>query len=86
MDKNTAPPVPYVYLYSNGLVHDSKPVRVVSSCNLDIYNFPFDIQNCTLTFGSYLHLGKARHRIVDHVDLVSIRNAFLNSLESMVVS
>ncbi|XP_039667475.1 uncharacterized protein LOC120565634 [Perca fluviatilis] len=56
MDENTAPFVPYVYLYSNGLVHDAKPVRVVSSCNLDIYTFPFDVQNCTMTFGSYIHL------------------------------
>ncbi|XP_036971873.1 5-hydroxytryptamine receptor 3C-like isoform X2 [Acanthopagrus latus] len=55
MDENTAPKVPYVYLYSTGVVHDAKPVRVVSSCNLDIYTFPFDIQNCTLTFNSYLH-------------------------------
>uniref|UniRef100_A0A8C4E1B3 5-hydroxytryptamine receptor 3A n=1 Tax=Dicentrarchus labrax TaxID=13489 RepID=A0A8C4E1B3_DICLA len=56
MDENTAPPVPYVYLYSNGMVHDAQPVKVVSSCNLDIYTFPFDIQNCTFTFNSYIHL------------------------------
>ncbi|XP_035863252.1 5-hydroxytryptamine receptor 3A-like [Sander lucioperca] len=56
MDENTAPFVPYVYLYSDGLVHDAQPVRVVSSCNLDIYTFPFDVQNCTMTFSSYIHL------------------------------
>ncbi|XP_034738060.1 5-hydroxytryptamine receptor 3C-like [Etheostoma cragini] len=56
MDENTAPFVPYVYLYSNGLVNDAQPVRVVSACNLDIYTFPFDVQNCTMTFGSYIHL------------------------------
>uniref|UniRef100_A0A3B5A4X8 5-hydroxytryptamine receptor 3A-like n=1 Tax=Stegastes partitus TaxID=144197 RepID=A0A3B5A4X8_9TELE len=60
MDENTAPPVPYVYLYSDGRVHDAKPVKIVSSCNLDIYTFPFDIQNCTLTFNSYIHYGKTR--------------------------
>uniref|UniRef100_A0A3Q3GSN9 Uncharacterized protein n=1 Tax=Labrus bergylta TaxID=56723 RepID=A0A3Q3GSN9_9LABR len=31
---------------------------VVSSCRLDIYTFPFDIQNCTLSFNSYLHTSK----------------------------
>uniref|UniRef100_A0A3B4XGS9 Neurotransmitter-gated ion-channel ligand-binding domain-containing protein n=1 Tax=Seriola lalandi dorsalis TaxID=1841481 RepID=A0A3B4XGS9_SERLL len=56
MDENTAPTVPYVYLHSNGTVRDALPAKVVSSCNLDIYTFPFDIQNCTLTFNSYLHL------------------------------
>ncbi|KAJ1087411.1 hypothetical protein NDU88_000583 [Pleurodeles waltl] len=30
-------------------------LRVVSSCNLGIFNFPFDVQNCSLTFGSYMH-------------------------------
>ncbi|XP_041791270.1 5-hydroxytryptamine receptor 3A-like [Chelmon rostratus] len=56
MDENTAPSVPYVYVFSNGMVHDAQPVKVVSSCNLDIYTFPFDIQNCTLSFSSYIHL------------------------------
>ncbi|XP_029939279.1 5-hydroxytryptamine receptor 3A-like isoform X2 [Salarias fasciatus] len=55
MDENTAPSVPYVFLFNTGMVHDAHPVRIISSCNLDIYTFPFDIQNCTLTFNSYLH-------------------------------
>ncbi|XP_056132821.1 5-hydroxytryptamine receptor 3A-like [Lampris incognitus] len=55
MDDNTAPNVPYVYLTHDGHVRDAQPVRVVSSCNLNIYTFPFDIQNCTFTFNSYIH-------------------------------
>ncbi|KAM3876393.1 5-hydroxytryptamine receptor 3C-like [Diretmus argenteus] len=55
MDENTAPYVPYVYLDHNGQMNDAIPARVVSSCNLNIYTFPFDIQNCTLTFNSYTH-------------------------------
>ncbi|CAN9500976.1 unnamed protein product [Ophioblennius macclurei] len=55
MDENTAPSVPYMYLYNDGNVQDAHPVRIISSCNLDIYTFPFDIQNCTLTFNSYIH-------------------------------
>ncbi|KAK5931709.1 hypothetical protein CesoFtcFv8_000003 [Champsocephalus esox] len=58
MNENTAPFVPYVYLHSDGRVHDASPIRVVSSCNLDIYTFPFDIQDCTMTFNSYIHLAK----------------------------
>ncbi|CAI5685160.1 unnamed protein product [Oreochromis niloticus] len=53
MDENTAPKVPYTYLLSNGIVRDSQPVKAVTSCRLDIYLFPFDIQNCTLTFNSF---------------------------------
>nr|XP_049582240.1 uncharacterized protein LOC125972531 [Syngnathus scovelli] len=56
MDQDKAPIVPYVHLYSDGKMLDAKPARVVSSCNLDIYTFPFDIQNCTLTYGSFINI------------------------------
>ncbi|KAM9831441.1 5-hydroxytryptamine receptor 3C-like [Neosynchiropus ocellatus] len=55
MEENNAPFVPYTYLYHDGFVNDFQPFRVISSCRLDTYMFPFDIQNCTLTFNSYLH-------------------------------
>uniref|UniRef100_A0A3B4TMP7 5-hydroxytryptamine receptor 3A-like n=1 Tax=Seriola dumerili TaxID=41447 RepID=A0A3B4TMP7_SERDU len=55
MDEDNSPSTPYVYLYNTGRVFDDKPIRVVSSCKLEIYTFPFDIQNCSLTFGPYLH-------------------------------
>ncbi|XP_051231897.1 5-hydroxytryptamine receptor 3A isoform X1 [Dicentrarchus labrax] len=55
MDEDKSPKTPYVYLDNNGRVYDYKPIRVVSSCRLGIYTFPFDVQNCSLTFGSYLH-------------------------------
>uniref|UniRef100_A0A3Q4G3L4 5-hydroxytryptamine receptor 3A-like n=1 Tax=Neolamprologus brichardi TaxID=32507 RepID=A0A3Q4G3L4_NEOBR len=53
MDENTAPNVPYTYMHSDGTVSDSQPIKAVTSCRLDIYLFPFDIQNCTLTFNSF---------------------------------
>ncbi|MEQ2191097.1 hypothetical protein XENOCAPTIV_020721 [Xenoophorus captivus] len=55
MEENKAPSVPYVYLFNDGTVKDAFPVRVVSSCNLNIYTFPFDIQKCSLTFNSYIY-------------------------------
>ncbi|KAM8873736.1 5-hydroxytryptamine receptor 3A-like [Spinachia spinachia] len=55
IDEDKSPITPYVYLFNTGRVFDDKPIRVVSSCRLVIYTFPFDIQNCSLTFGSYLH-------------------------------
>uniref|UniRef100_A0A8C3G5G0 5-hydroxytryptamine receptor 3A-like n=1 Tax=Cyclopterus lumpus TaxID=8103 RepID=A0A8C3G5G0_CYCLU len=54
-DEDTSPKTPYVYLYNTGHVYDAKPIRVVSSCRLVIYSFPFDIQTCSLTYRSYLH-------------------------------
>lgn len=55
MDEDNSPYTPYVYLYNTGEVYEDKPIRVVCSCRLVIYTFPFDVQNCSLTFGSYLH-------------------------------
>uniref|UniRef100_A0A8C7IR71 5-hydroxytryptamine receptor 3A n=1 Tax=Oncorhynchus kisutch TaxID=8019 RepID=A0A8C7IR71_ONCKI len=60
MDENRSPIIPYVYIKHTGKVRDANPVRVVSSCNLDIYTFPFDVQNCTFTFNSYIHLSDIR--------------------------
>ncbi|XP_042561284.1 5-hydroxytryptamine receptor 3A-like [Clupea harengus] len=55
VDENNAPETFYVSVSHTGVVQDSLPVEVISSCNLDIYNFPFDIQNCSYTFNSWIH-------------------------------
>lgn len=47
--------MPYVYVQHHGEVQNYKPLQVVTACSLDIYNFPFDVQNCSLTFTSWLH-------------------------------
>lgn len=59
LDEVSSTKTPYVYLYNTGHVYDDKPISVVSSCQLGIYAFPFDIQNCSLTFGADIHFGKA---------------------------
>ncbi|XP_053286897.1 5-hydroxytryptamine receptor 3C [Pleuronectes platessa] len=58
MEKNSAPFTPYTYVYNDGFILDQLPVRVVSSCRLDIYMFPFDVQNCSLSFNSYVYRSK----------------------------
>ncbi|CAM9765987.1 unnamed protein product [Lampetra fluviatilis] len=55
VDVGKSPDIGYVYLSYNGTVMNYKPLQVVSACSLDIYSFPFDVQNCTLTFTSWLH-------------------------------
>ncbi|XP_063351761.1 5-hydroxytryptamine receptor 3A-like isoform X2 [Pelmatolapia mariae] len=74
MDENTAPKVPYTYLLSDGTVSDSQPIKAITSCRLDIYLFPFDIQNCTLSFNSFtlssndlqLHLAGTPERMFEY--------------------
>ncbi|XP_065115790.1 5-hydroxytryptamine receptor 3E-like [Paramisgurnus dabryanus] len=53
MDENRVPDTYYLTLDNTGRADDSFPYHVISACNLDIYNFPFDVQNCTYTFSSY---------------------------------
>ncbi|XP_049713455.1 5-hydroxytryptamine receptor 3A isoform X2 [Elephas maximus indicus] len=55
VDVGKSPNIPYVYVQQNGNVQNYKPLQVVTACSLDIYNFPFDVQNCSLTFTSWLH-------------------------------
>lgn len=46
------------YVNSEGRIKYDKPMRVTSICNLDIFYFPFDEQNCTLTFSSFMYTGE----------------------------
>ncbi|XP_030886101.1 5-hydroxytryptamine receptor 3B, partial [Leptonychotes weddellii] len=55
VDIEGSPDLPYVYVNSSGTIKNSKPIQVVSTCGLETYTFPFDIQNCSLTFSSVLH-------------------------------
>ncbi|XP_004856670.1 5-hydroxytryptamine receptor 3A [Heterocephalus glaber] len=55
VDVGKSPSIPYVYVQHQGEVQNYKPLQVVTACSLDIYNFPFDVQNCSLTFTSWLH-------------------------------
>ncbi|XP_075427007.1 5-hydroxytryptamine receptor 3A-like isoform X2 [Ascaphus truei] len=55
IDEDKSQRTPYVYVNHTGRVRYDRMLRVVSSCNLGIFNFPFDVQNCSFTFGSYMH-------------------------------
>ncbi|KAF5921174.1 hypothetical protein HPG69_018574 [Diceros bicornis minor] len=88
VDIERSPDLPYVYVNSSGTIKNAKPIQVVSACSLETYAFPFDIQNCSLTFNSILHT-------VEDVDLAFLRSredikhdkkAFLNDSEWELLS
>ncbi|XP_021093525.1 5-hydroxytryptamine receptor 3B [Heterocephalus glaber] len=88
VDTERSPDLPYVYVNSSGTIKNFKPIQVVSACSLQTYAFPFDIQNCSLTFNSILHT-------VEDIDLGFLRNredikhdkkAFLNDSEWELLS
>ncbi|TDH08617.1 hypothetical protein EPR50_G00099900 [Perca flavescens] len=55
VDDDVSQACPYVYLNHTGRIRWDRMLRLVSACNLEIFSFPFDVQNCTFTFGSYMH-------------------------------
>ncbi|XP_067423040.1 5-hydroxytryptamine receptor 3B [Emydura macquarii macquarii] len=67
VDVGRSPELPYVYVNAAGMIKNYKPMQVASACSLETYAFPFDTQNCSLTFGSVLHT-------VEDVDLAFWRS------------
>ncbi|KAK1168387.1 5-hydroxytryptamine receptor 3A-like [Acipenser oxyrinchus oxyrinchus] len=55
IDEDKSQRCPYIYVNHTGQIRYDRMLRVLSSCNLEIFNFPFDVQKCSLTFGSYMH-------------------------------
>ncbi|OCT70524.1 hypothetical protein XELAEV_18037446mg [Xenopus laevis] len=62
---------PYVYISHKGEVIHAKPIQAMTTCDLGIYYFPFDVQKCNFTFISWLHvvqdmnitLGRSREEV-----------------------
>ncbi|XP_054482609.1 5-hydroxytryptamine receptor 3E-like, partial [Anoplopoma fimbria] len=52
-DKNL--PSPYLVVESGGWVVVRNDMMVVSTCKMQIYKFPFDVQSCNLSFKSVIH-------------------------------
>jgi hypothetical protein len=44
-----------LYLYDNGNIFWSRPGIFKFSCSMDLNKFPFDTQNCSMTFGSWVY-------------------------------
>nr|XP_035978428.1 5-hydroxytryptamine receptor 3C-like [Halichoerus grypus] len=55
MDVDQTPEGLSAYVTNDGHIVYNKPMRVTSICSLDIFYFPFDQQNCILTFSSFLY-------------------------------
>lgn len=58
-EKDKAPPSPYLTINNKGDVEVQNDQVLVSTCRMHIYNFPFDIQSCSLSFKSVIHTGES---------------------------
>nr|XP_061787660.1 5-hydroxytryptamine receptor 3A-like [Nerophis lumbriciformis] len=59
MERNKAPPSPYLAISANGNVEFINDQVLVSTCRMHIYKFPFDKQRCNLTYRSIIHPSRA---------------------------
>uniref|UniRef100_A0AAQ4NNY8 5-hydroxytryptamine receptor 3A-like n=2 Tax=Gasterosteus aculeatus aculeatus TaxID=481459 RepID=A0AAQ4NNY8_GASAC len=55
IEDNKVPKSPYLLLDYDGEVFLRSNMVVVSSCSMEVYKFPFDVQNCKLSFKSVVH-------------------------------
>ncbi|XP_034005700.1 5-hydroxytryptamine receptor 3A-like [Trematomus bernacchii] len=55
IEKDKAVRTPFITINSNGLVQHVRDFMVVSTCKLQVYKFPFDIQSCTLSLKSIVY-------------------------------
>ncbi|MEQ2284524.1 hypothetical protein AMECASPLE_022548 [Ameca splendens] len=54
-EQDRASPSPYLSIRSHGWVEFKNNQVVISSCKMQVYRFPFDIQSCNISFKSIMH-------------------------------
>ncbi|XP_017291460.1 5-hydroxytryptamine receptor 3A [Kryptolebias marmoratus] len=54
-EKDKAPPSPHLTIRSNGEVLVQNDQVLVSTCRMQVYKFPFDMQSCNLSVKSVVH-------------------------------
>ncbi|KAM9837906.1 LOW QUALITY PROTEIN: 5-hydroxytryptamine receptor 3A-like [Aulostomus maculatus] len=57
-EKDKAPPSPYLTISAKGDVEAQNDQVLVSTCRMHIYQFPFDIQSCSLSFKSVIYAAR----------------------------
>lgn len=80
VDDDVSQACPYVYVNHTGHIRWDRMLRLVSACNLEIFSFPFDVQNCTFTFGSYMHTSKKRIPNIKKKIIIKHNHKFIQSL------
>ncbi|XP_007558436.1 5-hydroxytryptamine receptor 3A-like isoform X2 [Poecilia formosa] len=54
-ERDKAPPSPYLTITNNGTVLVQNDQVLVSTCMMQVFKFPFDVQSCTLSIKSVVH-------------------------------
>ncbi|XP_033466547.2 5-hydroxytryptamine receptor 3A-like [Epinephelus lanceolatus] len=57
-EKDKAPPTPFLTITWDGRVEYRNDQVLVSTCRMQVYKFPFDVQSCSLSFKSVVYSDK----------------------------
>lgn len=81
-EKDKAPPSPLLTIKYTGRVYVQNDQVLVSTCRMQVYKFPFDVQSCTLSFKSVVHSGERLCFCVSAVITFTLHYicAFFNSI------
>ncbi|XP_035853751.1 5-hydroxytryptamine receptor 3A-like [Sander lucioperca] len=71
-EKDKAPPSPYLTIDWDGYVTLRNDLMIVSTCRMQVYKFPFDIQSCNLSFKSATYSD-------DEIKFETIEDGFKNT-------
>uniref|UniRef100_A0A914WFX9 Neurotransmitter-gated ion-channel ligand-binding domain-containing protein n=1 Tax=Plectus sambesii TaxID=2011161 RepID=A0A914WFX9_9BILA len=82
----------FVTVSGDGTVQSAAPCIITNQCVLDIHEFPFDVQECNITFGSWMYdsskidleIGKHSHDGPSHKDRKGNGEWTLLSMEPVV--
>ncbi|KAJ0060661.1 hypothetical protein NL108_016837, partial [Boleophthalmus pectinirostris] len=55
VEKDKTPLAPFLVVKNNGVVMMKFDQVILSSCKMQTYKFPFDLQRCSLSFKSFVH-------------------------------
>ncbi|KAK2820594.1 hypothetical protein Q5P01_023553 [Channa striata] len=68
IQKDESAKTPYMYIFWDGRITSEQVIKAVSTCQMDIHKFPFDIQRCNISIGSAVHCA-------DELQLVPFSNS-----------
>ncbi|KAF3853809.1 hypothetical protein F7725_014497 [Dissostichus mawsoni] len=72
IEKDKAVPNPFITINSNGFVEHVRDLMVVSTCRMQVYKFPFDVQSCTLSLKSIVYpVEELKFEVLDNSTVIT---------------
>ncbi len=76
IEKDKTPTSPYLLVCSDGVTYFANHGVLVCTCRMHVYQFPFDVQSCRLSFKSIVHSRESATVLYAHMHVCDF-NFFL---------